>query len=95
MLYIPLFVCYSRFDISAKGATRMEPQYSLACGVASPVFSVIIVTVWSAFTQGVAADPVCAEKPIEVTTTAETIGVINFRQYLANKPKTPSNMPPT
>ena len=56
----------------------MEPQYSLACGVASPVFSVIIVTVWSAFTQGVAADPVCAEKPLATSAATMSGGLEEF-----------------
>ena len=35
------------------------------------------------------------EKPIAVTTLAETIGVISLSQYLAKRPKTPSIKPPT
>ena len=35
------------------------------------------------------------ENPIEVTTLAETIGVISFIQYFANSPRIPSISPPT
>ena len=35
------------------------------------------------------------EKPMEVTTTAATMGVMSLRQYRANRPSTPSMQPPT
>ena len=36
-----------------------------------------------------------SEKPIDVTTLADTIGVISLSQYLANNPRIPSIIPPT
>ena len=36
-----------------------------------------------------------SEKPMDVTTTAATIGVMIRRQYCANRPSTPSMQPPT
>ena len=36
-----------------------------------------------------------SEKPMAVTTTAATIGVMMRRQYCANRPRTPSSTPPT
>lgn len=36
-----------------------------------------------------------SEKPMDVTTTAATMGDMMRRQYFANRPSTPSMMPPT
>ena len=36
-----------------------------------------------------------SEKPMVVTTQAETIGATKRRQYLTVRPKTPSIQPPT
>ena len=42
-----------------------------------------------------AAPTLSSEKPMAVTTTAATIGEMMRRQYLANRPSTPSMTPPT
>ena len=41
------------------------------------------------------APTLSSEKPIDVTTMAETMGGTNRRQYLAVKPSTSSSRPPT
>lgn len=42
-----------------------------------------------------AAPTESSEKPMDVTTTAATIGEMSQRQYFANRPSTPSIKPPT
>ena len=41
------------------------------------------------------APTLSSENPMDVTTTAATMGEMMRRQYFANKPSTPSKMPPT
>ena len=41
-----------------------------------------------------AAPTESSEKPIEVTTTPDTIGLMKRRQYVANRPSMPSQTPP-